>query len=342
MSETLPSNTVTEDKRNREGETNRLLRYGAALVAVQLLLLVAATALAATPWFMDHDADPGLKNIGYSLRLRNADCDVLIYGDSTSLTGLDPAIIQQVTGLTACNISETVSVQGVVGSSFAIDHYLSQNKRPRFLLAMYNSLMFRPERPPFDTYQPEGVLYALQYDRNKKLYRKLLTRPDWLFKFGIWSAHAMVLDFLQHHFPGQATPPPLDYANVRAQRNGQFPFPVPPETKCMREDSPDSIGRYADSVSAMRSHYGVQGTQVILNLSPAAACDKNKAIYQSREDGLHDNPFEVLPISNFNEGDVHFSPEGSRHISLEAAQQILALEHQAPTQPAIPSERAAH
>jgi hypothetical protein len=86
------------------------------------------------------------------------------------------------------------------------------------------------------------------------------------------------------------------------------------------------LRREADQVASVRQRYGVDGTHVILNISPVPDCDVSYSLYDNSAKGLHDNTFERLPISYFNEGDVHFSPVGSSYISNEAAHQILNLE----------------
>lgn len=65
---------------------------------------------------------------------------------------------------------------------------------------------------------------------------------------------------------------------------------------------------------------------MILDISPVPDCDVLYDRYAELANGLHDNAFEPLPISYFNEGDVHFSAVGSQYISRKAAEQILALE----------------
>jgi hypothetical protein len=292
------------------------------------MALALTTAVAATPWFLWHDDYPGMQQTGYELRLRGQDCAVLIYGDSSSLTGLDPKIIASITGLTACNISEGAPIQAVVGSNFPLDEYLKHNRRPRFLLAMYSPSGLKPFRAPFEVYQPEGVLYGLQYARNRTLALGLLRHPWWLMKFAIWAGHAMLAD-TANRLDGELGNARGDPRSQREERLGIWPFPLPSQSGCWRTAmhiDPASIGRYAASVADFRERYGRDGTKVIVNLAPVADCDVLGPLYRRQTEGLHDNPFEVVPIAFFNQGDVHFSAEGSRYISVAAGRQILALE----------------
>ena len=326
---------------NSTSQGKRPMLYVTGFVSVQVVFLGLALFLASTPWFLTHDAYPGMYQTGYSLRLKHADCDIVIYGDSSTLTGLDPDIIQGITGLTTCNLAEGVTIQGVVGSLFPLDTYLENNKRPRYLLTMYTPSLFRPSVDRFTEYQPEGVLYLLQYDRTREMLHGLLQRRKWLVDFDLWAGRGILKDLANRYIPGVNTKVPVDTRAQRDSRHGIWSFPESPETNCVRTAyhiDPATVGRYAENIAQMRNRYSVDGTTVLVNISPVPTCDGLQQTYQDRSEGLHDNVFESLPISYFNEGDVHFSPEGSRHISVEAANQILALEKQRKLPPLVSSE----
>jgi hypothetical protein len=307
-----------------------LRRYVVGFVGVQIFVLLFVLFLASTPWFMTHDAYPGMQQAGYGMRLRQADCGIVVYGDSSALTGLDPDVIQAITGLKTCNISEGTTIQGVVGSRYPLDSYLQNNKRPLYMLMMYTPSIFRPYVEKLDNYEPEGMLYALQY-RDHEVYRGLLRKRKWVVDFDFWAGRQMVKEFLKRYLPGGDSKPATDTKAQRESHHGNWPYPLPPETHCMALDEnrtktrPDAAG-----VAEMRKIYGIDGTTVVVNVAPVPTCDMLQQTYRERSEGLHDNAFETLPISFFNEGDVHFSPEGVRHISIEAGNQILALEQQRP------------
>ena len=103
MVEAEVENTVIAIK----GSRTRLLLYLAPLVFCPLLILVFAIVVEPTQWFAEHSGDPFLVTLGYGSQLRNADCKITIYGDSTAMIGINPGIIQKRTGLSTCNIAET-------------------------------------------------------------------------------------------------------------------------------------------------------------------------------------------------------------------------------------------
>jgi len=310
--------------------------YSVGFVAVQVGGLALALVLAATPWFMSHDGNPGLRTIGYGQRQEHADCEVVLYGDSAALTGLDPEVVKEATGLTACNVSEAGWVEDVVGSHLPLDAYLAKNKRPRYLVILLTPSLFRPERSPFEVYRPDGMTYELQYNRGAALYGELVRRPDWVMNYALWAGHAVISDWASRHFPGQEQVSQVDPKEQREQRGGIFPLPRPVETTCVRTAlhlDPSIVVKDGASVEAMRRAYGVEGTKVLIDIAPVPVCDELQQVYRERLAGLHDNAFETVPIGYFNEGDVHFSAAGSRYVSMMAAEQILAMEKQAAAAP---------
>jgi hypothetical protein len=319
--------------------------FVAGFVCIQVFFLLFTFYLASSPWFQTHDAYPGLLQIGYSLRLKHADCDIVLYGDSSALTGLDPEVIQQITGLKACNLSEGILIQDVVGSRLPLDVYLRNNKRPRYLLAMYTPSKLQPYIDKFDRFEPEGVFYLLQFARDPTMIRQLLRTRDWALNYVFWAGRQIVADFSNRYLLGNSSTPSVDARTQRDSRYGYWPFPLPAETKCVRTAfhlHPADIRSYPDSVAEMRKIYNVQGTTVIINMAPVPTCDTLQQTYREKSEGLRDNAFETLPISDFNEGDVHFSPEGGRHISVQAANQILALEDQRRPQQPLTNDAAGH
>ncbi len=315
---------------------NRLIVYTLAFVLVQLLGLAVVLLLTTTQWFTRHNGYPGMQMTGYSLRLANANCDVVLYGDSSALTGLDPAIVQKITGLKTCNIAEGTTIQNIVGM-FPLDEYLKHNRRPAFLLATYTPSIFDPLQGTFQKYQVDGIAYALEYDRTSTLLRGLLHHKRWLLNYTLWAGKSILDDTFNRLLHRGSTF--VDTREQRRLRDGIWPFPRPPETHCVRTAAhykPEQFGRYEESVASFRQRYAVDGTRVILDISPVPDCDVLYDRYAQLSQGLHDNSFERLPISFFNEGDVHFSAAGSEYISRKAGEQILALMHgQSPPPPPL-------
>jgi hypothetical protein len=308
--------------------TRAPLWYATLFVCMQLGALVALLCVMVRPWFLTHDGYPGIYQAGYGMRLVHADCDVVIYGDSSALTGLDPQLIAKITGLKTCNIAEARGVQDVVGYQFPLDSYLQRNKRPRFILMMLGAPSFVPGKKPFTAFSTEGMIYALQYDHGREMLKGFRRRPNWVMNFVFWAAESMLENQWKQLLPWTRKPD-IDTRKQRADRDGIWPFPLPPEVNCdYSGPDPSPVVRNAEDVAETRKRYAVDGTQVIIDVSPISNCNPYEGLYRKQLDGLHDNALVALPMPYFNMTDVHFSPMGSAYISTEAANQILKLMHQ--------------
>lgn len=302
------------------------LRYILMALAATISALLLAIAVGFTPWFQAHQ-DPPLESFRYATELR-ANCEIVLFGDSSALHGLDPATVTAVTGLSACNIAEPIWIEAVVGTEFPLDAYLRHNQRPRFLVMTFSPTFFSPYRPPFTQCYPQGVLYALRYQHSRELYLRLLKHPVWLLKFSVWTGQTLI-NMLFNGGPPKLSKEAAEF-NPELHR-GYLPFPHAPEDHCTRQDflhTPASdVVRYEQGVADMRRRYAVGGTQVFIDITPAADCDILQDAYRTTSAGLHDNAFQTLPIGDFADGDVHLGNTGVQLYSRQVGEQILAAMH---------------
>jgi hypothetical protein len=301
------------------------LLYCAGFALMQFALLVAVLFVSSKPWFLTHDDYPAMLQSGYGMRLQHRDCDVVLYGDSSALTGLDPDIVQSETGLKSCNIAESGGVEDVVGIYAPLDAYLKNNKRPQYLVMMFNPAAFIPDGGPFSGYRHEGMIYAMQYIRSPAVVLGLLRRPTWILNFDVWAGHSLI-EFGRKHVFGRGTGAADPIGAHRDDRDGIWTVPRPPNAGCEYQGhDPATIIRRADSVAAIRSRYTVEGTRVILDIAPISSCNVLRDLYRKQSEGLRDNDLGVLSDSSFNYRDVHFTAEGASQISRQVSGQILTM-----------------
>jgi len=199
---------------------------------------------------------------------------------------------------------------------------------------------FVPPPDSMATYKPEGVIYAFEFVRGPSLWKHMLLKPTWSFNYSAWVAHQLAIDAFQQSTGTYAQRWKGDLLETRNSHMGMWPLPLPPETHCVRPDPitgmRDHSQNAANEADFLR-RYAVDGTRVIVDISPAADCDQNRFQYIQLTQGLTDNTLEFLPIENFNEGDIHYSPAGSKLISEQAADQLLSIirqdSHQSPSDP---------
>ena len=312
--------TVIGAGQSRQGA---FTRYLAALFVASLAGAGLLLAIGGSSWYLTHGVNPGLRIVGYSEWMRPKTCQVVLYGDSSAMTGFDPAIIEARTGLTACNLAEGTAVLNVVGTDLPLQAYLKKHPAPRFIVGMWTPSIFNPEKPPFTLYSPEGIAYALRYMRSLDLLKGLLRNPKWILQF-----YSDFLDDVEKVGANWLHGRQLrDVRRERTERGGQWMLPLPPETECVRTKmhyNPDDFPWKPESAPRFREKYSSPRTRVIMDVSPVPDCDALYEVYAHRLAGWHDNAFTRLPIRFFNDSDVHFSPEGSRYMSEQIAGQILA------------------
>lgn len=318
-----------------ESRRNGPLWYCIALAGVQVGVLVLCLILAVQPWFLEHDGYPLLKHgLGYSLRA-GEDCEIVLYGDSTALTGLEPAYIQQKTGLRTCNFSELRPVHWFVSSYFPLDQYLARHPRPRFILSSWGAYEFHPELTPLVAYQAEGFQYGLLYAHNRRLWMGLLMHhPMWVVWFSIWVENRIIDDIRirleGNHAAEWAAEAPRD------TRGGFWQDSAKPQTRCMPVPAMQNVIRAHQlsreetraAISVFKARYSVGGTRVVVDVSPIADCASLGRQLIDADVGLADNQLQFWPVHYFNSTDVHFTPEGTRLYSDQAANQILSMMRQ--------------
>lgn len=295
----------------------RFTFYLLPVVGLPVLMMVAAFLIVPTRWFDLHSKNTYLANLGWGANLAGRDCKVLIYGDSSALVGLDPAVIQKQTGLTTCNIAEFEGVT-LVTHTRLVDQFLERNARPRFVVFFYTpedfSIPNNWESTRVGTF--EAVSFALEHERTWHTAMALVTHPA--VTLG-WAEQGMRMLLMNP----RAKAISAEAANVRETRNGQLPVSSSATMRCdgNRHERPPDVGW----VKGLRERYGIEGTTVIVDATPTVDCDPSLGFFHEHLDGLIDDaPLRTQPIGNFsNDGRLHANAAGSVVISTMVAEQIL-------------------
>ena len=304
------------DRMLSAGERRSLYLYLLPLVLVPCLLFVAALLIVPTPWFMEHTGSDYLPNMGYATTLHNTRCDVLVYGDSSALLAVDPAIVQAETGLSACNIAEFEGITLMDGTDL-VDTFLRNNPRPRLLLFLYTpDDLSRPRKwPPISMF--EAISYNLEYRRNLRTVLTLLSHPDESFA---WAELGM------RRAIQRARSPAMPQKEIHQREAGRGVFRPEPS---IAQDCPQAPRETAPDirwVAALRSRYGVNGTRVLVDATPTAPCDPNLKFFREHIQGVVDNSsYPTIPVTSFGtNGHLHTNAAGTKLISTMIAAQIKA------------------
>jgi hypothetical protein len=168
----------------------------------------------------------------------------------------------------------------------------------------------------------EAVTYRVQHGFDLATARLFLMHP--VDSFG-WAEQGMRMTLFRFH----TKPMGKDKLNLRDPYNGQLRLDGDTLKTCPTEKH--SEGLDPAWVSALRTKYGVDGTRVIVDATPAPPCDPDLALYQKTLPGIvDDSPYPVYPINYFLRNTrLHMNEAGSKLVSKMIANQIFDQLHPA-------------
>lgn len=316
----LPQTTVTLERSERR-TVNPAVLYSLLVVLLPLLAIPAFIALGQSDFFLHHGASVWVQSNDAVFDMQDRQCDVLVYGDSTAMTGIDPDLVQRETGFKTCNIAVTNAVLAVTGN-LTLDHYLQQNARPKVLIVQLSPDDFQQENRVWKhTIYAEGLLELLRHSSPEEGRRVLLSHPREAVSFAGYaagySAYYAIKDVLY-----RTTHVRWDEDQVRV-RNGFFTPPAPARTYCdATAQLTDTHGAFSRALADdYRNHYAGRSSVVLVDVAPIPSCDNNLHAYSRELQGVTSNSLQSLPINLFND-DRHYTAFGSRVVSTLVARQV--------------------
>jgi hypothetical protein len=256
---------------------------------------------------------------------------VLVFGDSTAMTGINPDVVERNTGFKTCNISVTNSVLAVT-HNLTLNRYLAHNARPRVLLIQLSPDGFEPESNSWrQTVYPEGLLELLRHGSPAEIRQVLLTHPQESIAFAGYAlgftAYSGVKELWFHATRLRS---PEDMLTIR---NGFFTPPAPPSIACepgATFSNPQAGGDFPRSlVKEFQQQYAARSGIVLVNVAPIPSCDQNLAAFSSQLNGVTSNSLTPLPIGLFNDP-RHYTAVGSAIVSRLVAQELNAVARRNP------------
>ena len=294
----------------------QLYLYLLPLVAFPVLLLAAAFLIIPTQWFNTHTGSTYLANLGYARTLHGADCQVLVYGDSTAMVGVRPAVITAKTGLTACNIAEFEGMTQVTGT-LLVDRFLENNPRPRFLVFLYAPEDLNPSVGWNGVSTFEATSYIVEHEHTAATLKALLTHPGPVFD---WAAQGTRQAMLNARNKGLSE----ETMTLRARNGGQMPIKTEKTLPC--DDTRREVRPQAAWMKGLRRKYAVGGTEVLIDATPTIPCDPSLRYFQLTTHGLIDNqPYAPITADSYtDDGRLHANALGAERISTMIADQVAA------------------
>ena len=305
----------------------RAVAYSLAVVGLPLLAIPLFIVLGSSDFFLHHGASVWVQSNDAIFGMRDRRCDVLVFGDSTAMTGIDPLLVDRDTGLHTCNIAVTNAVLAVTGN-MTLDTYLAQNGRPKLLVVQLSPDDFQRRNRVWDhTVYAEGLLEQLRHGTTEQSREVLLHHPHEAIAFAGYAAgYTAYYGVKDLWFRATHLRPEEDEIQVR---NGFFTPPAPARTNCEHNETQpaDANNSFAASLTGQyQKAYGNRGAVVLVDVAPIPSCDANLAIYSRELNGVTNNRLQGLPVGFFNDS-RHYTATGSRIVSALVARQVNQVEH---------------
>jgi len=288
-----------------------------------LLAIPAFIRLGSSEFFLRHGASVWVQSNDAVFNMRDRDCDVLIFGDSTAMTGINPEVVERNTGFKTCNIAVTNAVLAVT-HNLTLNRYLARNSKPKVLLVQLSPDGFQPESNVWNqTVYPEGLLELLRHGSPTESRRVLLTHPQQAIAFAGYAAgfsmYSVVKDIWFHI---TSMRPEEDTVTIH---NGFFTPPAPPSTSCepgATFSNPKAGGAFPRTVvGEYEKDYAAESGIVLVNVAPIPSCDQNLAAFSSELNGITSNSLQPLPVGLFKDP-RHYTAIGSAIVSRLVAQEL--------------------
>lgn len=286
------------------------------LLLTPLLILLASFPIARTDYFLQTSRRMLWHGMTYRMdHEAGANCDVVIYGDSTAMTGLDPRVIEAETGLKTCNLALPFMTVAATGT-MALDHYLAENRPPKFIVFANHVTHLRPaELNEYDGVI-DGWFFVDRMYTPLRAAKFFLANPRYSFIFaadvlqwGTSLTESMRPDLSRRTY----------YHDMQAlgQSGGFFELAYHEDEKQICHpmfEPPRGDARYFGPLKK----YATAHTRVVFYISPVAECDAGAPSYVALAHALGIAAPMELPAADFAD-DRHLGPAGAKASSEELA-----------------------
>ena len=293
----------------------------ALIVATPLVACLFSFRLAESEWFRLYADPQWIRSSDRIYTARDIPCEVVVYGDSTAITGVDPRLIQQATGLKTCNIAQTKGVIVVLGTS-GLDRFLQHNPRPRYLIMQFSGGDFYQSHSWLDTTSyMEGVVPLLRYYPRRAFLSTLIHHPEIFIGMMHYAYITGPLNWWINRTKYPNWNPNTPLVDVH------FVRPEPAIQRCSEATDLDSIFHKPDNafIDALRRRYSGAADHLLIDAAPISACD-DRFDYLARTLLNVDNSLERFPVNLYNEGYTHYTKAGAERLSEEMAKQIESVQ----------------
>ena len=191
-----PEITASDRIPGSEGMKSYLL----IVFGVMAVLYFGAFFLARSPLYDRVNPSFYAKPLNYAFKTAGENADVVIFGDSTALLGVNPRQMSSALGVKVLNLVNT-QPSLVVNDDMSLRHYLKQNRAPRLIVFYFAPWDFDYGHNDFDsrpTYEGEELLLRQGTSQEMTAFARRHPREIVMFPLKFYGT---AWQFTMHHVP---------------------------------------------------------------------------------------------------------------------------------------------
>ena len=302
-------------------EQRQHLVFFALVLALIVVFLTVPILLLDTGFYIRHSNYIYDPVIDFKASLTDNSADILIYGDSSALHNVVPAVIKKEANLNVYNLGYSAPI--LVGSPYKmLDRYLARNKVPQTIVLYIGPELRVTGRDPDSTHFYEEAMILERYSSLTEAIQFYARSPRRIFEVA-----AVVLRNL-------LTPPVLTEQSYRVVTSGLSAqagwVATPPEHLVKKarlqpgkhQEAKPPLVPDSQFIEDFRKKYTALGMRVLVFLAPISDCsgrsvDEVRAAYRT----LADNEPYSLPCDSFVDG-IHIDERAAEDNSLRVAQAL--------------------
>jgi hypothetical protein len=257
--------------------------YLLKVLAVMLLLYVAPLFIARSDFYERHSLSFYSRPLNYAYHTAGQNADVILFGDSTALLGIDPSQMSSALGVKVLNLPNTHGSL-IVNDDMALRHYLAGNRPPKLIVFYFAPWDFDYGHVPFEaTPVYEGEELLMRQGSAQQILAFVAKHPGEGLNFPL-RFYDDSWQFALHKVSHQGQEQRL------AETHGHIDntdFSVLPDACTFPPVLLDHV-RF-DWVKALGEKYSSMGIQVVNFVAPVPSCSNVSA--------LLNNPYAELPAA---------------------------------------------
>jgi hypothetical protein len=283
-------------------------RFGRYLFSLSIFLL----AMYCFPLYMVRRADfdarsnsPYSLPLNYAYKMAGQNADVVLFGDSTLLHGVDPSRMSEELGLKAINLPNTGATLRVM-DDLSLRRYLEVNRAPRLIVFYFApwDMDYMHTELPIGTYEGREVLAHQGTAAEIFAYVRRHPLDSLQFPFQFYLANSSLMTILKR---------PYAYAGVEVARTqGHLSNPASNELSAGCEFWAPSVKDLRfDSVKSLGAKYGSPQTQILYFIAPVPGCRNAAAVVNRLYSELPATPPRELATGMFRGSAMYLHPSAA-------------------------------